>query len=73
MNKLVSLIMLLSLTACVGRTQYGECVGALGEKNPKYYYEYSGWNIAAAVLLGGSVLVPAIVVFDRLKCPVAVK
>ena len=67
----ISLLVIIS--GCTSRTSLGECTGIQGPKNPKLIYEYSYWNILMGFIFSETIIVPVVIVFDALKCPVAVK
>ena len=60
----------ITLTGCDSETKYGECVGLMDDKDPKLTYVYDKSNIFWAVLLSETLVVPVIVVLDRLQCPI---
>ena len=65
------LIIALLAAGCTSSTPYGQCVGVNDEQNPGLIYHYSAWNIGLAVVLWETIVVPLVVVFTQLKCPVA--
>jgi hypothetical protein len=73
MKFLIASILALSLVGCTGRTQLGECIGINDHENPKLEYNYSAWNIALGALFSETIVVPLVVVFADLKCPVATR
>jgi len=64
-------LVLFAGTGCDSETSLGECVGVLEEKKPNLRYEYDAGNIILAVIFSQTLVVPAIVIFDSLECPVA--
>ena len=58
------------LTACTSRTEFGECVGLNGEKDPKLVYKYNTRNIIVGVLLWEMIVPPVYVALEQLECPV---
>jgi len=72
-NKLIALMMLVSLSGCKLNTDVGPCVGMLDKDDPEMVYELAGWNVAGAVIFSASVVIPAIVVLKAYKCPVRKK
>lgn len=69
----VVVLMLLMLAGCESRTKYGECIGAFAEKDPSLEYEMSVQNAIVAVMFSETIVVPAVMVLDQYRCPVAVK
>lgn len=61
------------LAGCTTRTQYGECVGIGDDKNPTLHYKADVWNVFLGIVFVETVIVPLVVVFDELECPVGVK
>ncbi|MCK9369238.1 hypothetical protein M0R04_04805 [Candidatus Dojkabacteria bacterium] len=76
MKKIVTLallIMMLALSACTERTQYGECIGVTDEKNPELVYKVNTQNAMLGVLFFETLIVPIVVINDCLYCPVRKK
>ena len=69
----VGLLILISFFGCTKETQYGSCVGINDEKNPALIYKYSEDNIIISAIFIETVVVPVIVIFNELQCPVGVK
>ncbi len=67
------IVLLLSLSACTSKTQYGNCIGVTEDKNPKLEYKISTWNIIVGVTLFELVAPPLVVLFDEVQCPIGVK
>lgn len=72
-NLFLILTLSIMLTGCANRTDYGECIGVNGTKNSSLHYEYSIRNIFLAILFSETIIVPLIVIFDDLECPVESK
>ena len=73
MKKLIVLLMLcLSLTSCTTSNRAGKCVGVMSKENkiPNKEYSMSGWNVFLSVLFAETLIVPGVVVFYYLECPV---
>ncbi len=71
MRKIIgAALLLLSFTACASRTEYGSCVGINDKKNPKLEYKCSERNLILSILFAETFVVPVVVVFDELECPV---
>ena len=62
-----------SLSACTGKTQYGDCIGALQDKKPNLTYELSVWNIFMAFVFSETVIVPVVVAANQHSCPIGVE
>lgn len=74
LKKIIPLLLATFLfTACTSSTKHGECIGALSTPDPTLRYEYDLGNIILAVIFSETIVVPLIVVFDDLKCPVGEK
>lgn len=69
MKLLTIMLICLSLVGCTRSNSYGKCIGALGTPDTKYDYKLSYWNVFVAFVFSGSLIVPAIVILDDLKCP----
>jgi hypothetical protein len=69
-RKIVAVLLVVGLAGCASRTNYGECIGLNGDRNPKLRYEYSAWNIAMGIIFFGLVVPPIFVALDQLQCPV---
>jgi len=74
MKKLAILfILLVLLSGCTTRTEYGNCIGAFDDKNPSLVYKLSTWNLIIGVFFIGMVVPPIVVVADETLCPVGYK
>lgn len=69
MKKLVIACLVVLLTACTTSTEYGKCVGFMGKKNPKLYYELSTMNVILAAIFFETIIVPVMVFLEDLECP----
>jgi hypothetical protein len=70
MKLFIASLFVIAFTGCTVRNQYGPCIGINDKENPKYEYKYSTTNIIMAALFIESIVVPAVVIFDDLKCPI---
>lgn len=64
------------LCGCTEKTEYGYCVGVLGQSrrlDPKLEYRISMWNVALGIIFSEFLLPPTIVVLDELYCPIGKK
>lgn len=68
--KLFLLGLMLFIAACTSKTEYGDCLGFQNKQDPRYEYEMSGKNVIVGVVLSETLIIPLIVVFDELYCPV---
>ncbi len=67
------LAMVVGLSGCTSKTEFGECVG-LGEvQDPKLNYKVSGLNVFMGIIFWELIIPPVIVVADDLYCPVGAK
>ncbi len=74
MKRLLGLLLLISfMSGCTSSTEHGECIGILDDPKPNLRYDYNGGNILLAIIFSETIVVPLVVVFDDLKCPVGVK
>lgn len=74
MKKIITLVAMTAfLAGCTSKTEYGNCIGVMQEKNPELVYELSIWNTAMAIIFSETILVPIVVVANQHSCPVAVK
>lgn len=70
---ILSLMAVLMITGCTSSTPHGECIGITATEDPKMNYDYSTRNIIVGVIFSETIVVPLVVVFGDLKCPVSVK
>ena len=63
----------LATSACTSSTDYGQCIGVAEEANPSLEYGVSAKNVVLAVIFSETVVVPAVVIFSEVKCPVGKK
>lgn len=72
--KLLSLVLLISLmSGCTSSTKYGECIGILDDPKPNLRYDYHVGNVIVAVIFVETIIIPLIIVFNDLKCPIGEK
>lgn len=70
MKRLILALMLVTaLTGCTGSTQYGPCIGAFDVEDPALRYQVSLGNVVLACVFSETLIVPAVVVLTRTKCP----
>ena len=71
MKKLfLALIMSVFLTGCTTSTHLGQCIGVTDTPKPGLVYKVSYWNLFMAFIFSETIIVPLVVVFDSIKCPV---
>lgn len=68
-KKLLIALLCMALMGCTSRTEFGPCVGAMDQGDPKLMYRASGWNIFVAVIFFETIVVPIMVVLEYSKCP----
>lgn len=68
----ISLILLL-LSGCTTRTDYGDCIGAFDERDPTKAYKLDVTNTVVAFLFSWTIFVPVVVVANQTWCPSANK
>lgn len=66
---IVGLFIIGCLTSCTQRTEFGECIGLVDEKNPALKYDISIWNGVVATFLSGTVVVPVWTLAKQIQCP----
>jgi len=72
--KLFLAAMILCMTVgCTSKTKYGPCIGINDQENAKLQYSYSAWNVAMGAIFSETIVVPLVVVFAELKCPVSAR
>lgn len=70
---LFPLFLILSLAACTTETEYGQCIGAFDDKDPKLVYKVSTWNVFLGVFFFEVIVPPIIVIANSTFCPVGRK
>lgn len=70
---IVMMICSLFMISCKSKTEYGNCIGALGTEKPELEYEYSMRNIILAVVFSEMIMPPILVTLNQYKCPVGMK
>lgn len=69
-NKVIA-IMLLLVTSCVSKNEYGSCVGIQDKKDPNLEYKINWWNVAVSAIFIKAIFPPVILLWKCLECPVA--
>lgn len=66
------LVILISvfLTGCTTSNDLGECIGVTDTPKPGLVYKVSYWNLFMAFIFSETIIVPLVVIFDSIKCPV---
>lgn len=73
MKFVVASVLALMLTGCTSSTPLGPCIGINDQENEKLQYSYSAWNVAMGAVFSETIVVPLVVVFAELKCPVSTR
>jgi len=74
MKKYLLIALLLTLSACTSKTEFGDCVGLFDDKKPDLTYKISGWNALMGVIGTSIMFVPTIFVLkDETFCPIGKK
>lgn len=73
MKKLLLCLLLVTMTGCESKTEYGQCVGVLDDKDPTKTYKASALNITLGVVFSETVIVPTVVLLTELQCPIGIK
>lgn len=68
---LALLVVTLSVSGCRSETDLGECVGVNDTRDPGLTYKVSIRNVILGVFFIETIVVPLVVLFDELSCPVA--
>jgi len=71
--KVFLICLLVLMTGCVERTNFGECVGAFDEKDPKKVYKVSTNNVIVGLIFAELIAPPVLVIFNQFHCPVGNK
>jgi hypothetical protein len=66
-------VLIVFLSGCTTRTEYGNCIGAFDDKNPSLVYKLSTWNLIIGVFFFAMVIPPIMVASDETLCPVGYK
>ena len=72
MKLITSLLLVLALTGCASRTEFGDCVGINDKQDPRLVYKLSIRNLIVGVVFFQMIAPPIYVVVDQLYCPVGV-
>lgn len=71
------LILTLCLPACDFSKEVNgkevDCIGITDDADPRYEYKTSGWNIFWGVIFSPSVVIPGVMLFTCVRCPVREK
>ena len=74
MKKLLVLsAILIGLSSCTSKTEFGPCIGAFEDKNPAKVYKISIWNVAMGIIFIEMLIPPIVVIVDGTLCPVGNK
>lgn len=73
MPRVFMLAVLILLCGCQTYTQYGSCIGAFDDRNPKLQYKVSVRNAVVAVVFIEMIVPPIKVIVDESLCPVGPK
>jgi len=67
------LLLALMLGACTSSTRYGECIGVTDDPDPTLVYHVPANNVVVAVIFSETIVVPLVVLFSEVKCPIGKK
>ena len=74
MRYLLTVLMLLLVVGCKGKTEFGECVGfGSDERQPDLVYKLSFRNTVWSTIFSQTIIVPVLWATDYAFCPVAMK
>jgi hypothetical protein len=57
------------LGGCTRNTNYGKCIGLQTKEVDTLKYDFSIKNTIIALIFSETIIIPAIVLFDDVKCP----
>jgi hypothetical protein len=57
------------LGGCTRNTNYGKCIGVQTEEVKTLNYDFSVKNIVIGLIFSETLIIPAIVILDDVKCP----
>jgi hypothetical protein len=77
-NSLIRIVLLVVgllviLTGCTSKTEFGDCIGLADDKEPDLIYKVSAWNVFVAVVGIEMIAPPILVAVDETFCPVGRK
>lgn len=55
---------------CTSKTDFGPCVGVTDDRDPSLTYKVNTLNVVIGVIFVETIIVPVVVLFDELTCPV---
>lgn len=64
---------LILLAGCTSKTEFGNCVGAFDEKDPKKIYKLDIGNLVIGAVFFELIAPPIYVIADQTHCPVGNK
>jgi len=73
MKKFLVIMVLALLSGCTTRTEYGQCVGVIEDRDPKLVYKLSIWNTVLAIVFSETIFVPIVVLANSTLCPEGTK
>ncbi len=68
-RKIAAVTLISLLTACTSETEYGECIGINGDKDPTLVYHVSIWNVIVSVVFIETLVVPIVWALGYTHCP----
>jgi hypothetical protein len=63
----------LLLAGCTSHTEFGPCIGAFDDRDPKLAYKVSVWNAFLGIIFIETIIVPIWIIVDETLCPIALK
>lgn len=67
------LLSFLFLAGCKSKTEFGECIGAFDDGDPKLNYKLSVRNLVLGVVFIELIVPPIIIVAEKTRCPESFK
>ena len=72
-SRILAIAALGLLFGCTSHTEFGPCIGAFDDKNPKLEYKVSAWNLFIGILFIELIAPPIFVIVDETLCPIVTK
>lgn len=66
---IAAILLLFALAGCTSSTEYGQCIGAFDDRDPKLTYKISVWNAFLGLFFAGTIIVPVWVIANETLCP----
>jgi len=70
---LLSVVLLILISGCTSKTEFGDCIGLADDKKPDLIYKVSAWNVFVAIIGFEMIAPPIFVAIDETFCPIGRK